>query len=983
MRKTLAFLLFTLFLLSCRISEPPQAPLLDLAKYVDPMIGTDWNGHTFPGATLPYGMVQLSPDTRTETWQGCSGYHYSDKSILGFSHTHFSGTGEGGGADIMFMPTAGRVQMAPGDSLDPLTGYRSSFSHENEEAEPGYYKVVLDDDGVVVELTAGKRVGWHRYTFPPNKRGNVILNLAHGNKDKADSLLLNINGNEISGWRAASGGLDGAHTVYFVARFSQPIILHGEFADGFVRRNVATVKGKDVRAFFSFISRVDNPLIIKVAISMVSIEGARKNLDAEAPGWDFDAAREKAYRAWNAELNKVQVYGGPEEQKKVFYTAMYHAFIHPNIYMDVDRKYRSTNGRVYTAKSFDNYTNFSLWDTFRALHPLQTIINQHRTTQFIRTFLERYKNSGNLPIMEFSGNERYAMIGYHSLPVIADAYVKGVKGFKRGAALKAMKKLADGRREGKNLYLQYGFIPYDLKSQSVSRTLEYAYDDWCVTRLTKQNSRDFHLYNQRGQFYKNVFRPDIGFMTPRAGDYSWLPDFDPMEGSHHYTEGNAYQYTPFVPQDIEGLIKLMGGDAAFEKWLDACFATPSDPEKMKIADVTGLIGQYAQGNEPSHHIAYLYNYAGAPWKTQEIVRRILTTMYKASPDGIPGNEDAGQMSAWFILSALGFYPVTPGMDYYVIGSPIFERAVIHLERGKTFEILAKNNSAENIYIQSATLNGKPLSKSWLRHADIIKGGGLEFTMGPQPNHKWGASREDRPPCALTRETSPPEIHAGEQRFLDSCTVTLKSGESGAAIRYTLDGSEPGKKSALYTHSIVLNGSALLKARCFVKGRYPGYTTSRQFTKLQLLPPLDVANPRPGVKYDYREGWCERTKDLSHWPVLKSGVMATFNVDSVKDSRAFGYNFKGYIKVPQSGVYIFSMESNDGAVLYIDGELLLDNDGHHPAQSTRNSIALAAGLHDIRLDYFQMGRAKTLLVTFKGPGMDEMREVSADMLFHGE
>ena len=992
-------ILFILIGISCSDKNTPS--IKDYAKLVDPMIGTDWNGHTFPGATLPYGMVQLSPDTKTETWNNCSGYHYSDKSILGFSHTHYSGTGAGGGSDIMFMPTVGNIQLNSGENKgtdnyvrtdgetklntdefdNTKNGYRSKFSHDNEFASPGYYSVFLDDYEVQAELTTTQRVGFHKYTFPKTQQANIILDLVHGNSDWPDSLFLQVKNNEISGYRAASGGLDGTKTIYFVAEFSKPFESYGLVVNDTILDKRTSAKGKNVKAFFRFSTNENESILLKVAISTINIEGARKNMKAELPKWDFELTRKSAEEVWNIELNKIDIEGGTKEQQKIFYTALYHSFIHPNIYMDVDRQYRSTNGKVYKADDFDNYTNFSLWDTFRALHPLQTIINPERTTQFIKTFIERYEHALNMPIMEFSGNECYSMIGYHSLPVMADAYVKGIRDYDVQKAFNAMKQLADGERTGKKAYLQYGFIPFDFKGQAASRTLEYSYDDWCVTRLARDfNETDYQYYNQRGKFYQNIYSKKHGFMCPKSSAYKWLENFDPMEGTHQFTEANAYQYTPSVMQDIEGLIKLIGGDKEFEKWLDISFSTETDTTKMTIPDVTGMIGQYAHGNEPSHHIAYLYNYVGTAHKTQKLIRQILTTLYTHKPDGISGNEDAGQMSAWFVLSSMGFYSVTPGMNYYVIGSPLFDKVTINLENGKKFKIIAKNNKPENVYIQSVTLNEKPYSKSHLKHADIINGSELVFNMGKEPNTEWGKTKENRPYSDKYESAPMPKFSFTGRRFLDSSAVSLSCKNKNAIIRYTLDGTQPDKNSKEYMQTLSIKESTIIKARCFVEGLQAGYPVSINFQKLNLKAAQIVSSLKPGLKYVYKEGFCDKTSDLDRYPVKNTGIIHTFNVDSIKDGRAFGYHYKGFIKIPADGLYNFQLESNDGAVLYIDDEMVINNDGGHPAQTLLEQMALKKGYHSINLDYFQMGRAKKLVVKWERKGFD-FEEIPANQLFH--
>ncbi|NIA29378.1 MAG: alpha-mannosidase, partial [Actinobacteria bacterium] len=880
-----------------------------------------------------------------------------------------SGSAGGGNyvrGDILVTPIVGD------NAFDASINHGLRFSHDSEVASPGYYQVFLQDPKITAELTTTTRVGLHRYSFPATDRADIIFDVNGGE--------LTFDGRELSGRNG--------NNVYFVARFSKPVQKYSLAVDGELRQNVDAVAGDHLKSFFRFKTNGDEPILLKVAISLVSVEGARKNLDAELPGWDFEAVRKKAHDTWKRELSKIEVEGGSQSERRIFYTALYHAFIHPTIYMDVDRQYRSTNGVIYTAKDFDNYTNFSLWDTFRALHPLQTIINPKRTAQFIRTFLERYDHAGRLLIMEFDGAEGDTppMIGYHSLSVIADAYVKGIRDYDVRKALEAMIKLADDKqRAGKELYLGYGFIPADLKGQSVSRTLEYSYDDWCVTRLAKDFDKASDLnFTQRGEFYKNLFCREVNFMCGRLSNFQWVPDFDPMETINHYTEANAYQYTPFVPQDIEGLIALMGGDAAFEAWLDVCFSTPMDPSKVKVRDVTGLIGQYAHGNEPSHHIAYLYNYVGAAWKTQKMVRKILTTLYTDKPDGIDGNEDCGQMSAWYVMSALGIYAVTPGMDYYVIGSPLFDKVTINLENGKRFEIVANNNGPDRPYIQSATLNGKPYGKSWLRHQDIMRGGALVFEMGDKANRQWGRAKANRPfsPKSRFAYASAPKLRFADIQFLDSMSVAISSDDANARIFYTLDGGEPGETSTHYTKPITIKKSTVLKTKSYIDGLNPSWTITVHFESLDMLDAVALSNPTPGVAYVYREANFPNAKSVSQYPALKSGVMATFNVDSVKDERQFGYNFSGYLKVPETGVYTFAVEANDGAVLTINDCLIVDNDGGHRAQKLFHKIGLVKGWHPIRVDYFQEGLAKSLLVSWQGPGM-AAEEIPASVLFHKE
>jgi len=935
----------------------------DFTRLVNPFVGTIGGGNTFQGPVLPYGMIQPGPYLS---------YSKDQKSgvIYGFSQTHLSGMaggGDGAPGDVLFMPTLEKEQFA----AVLKRGYSSRFLHSDETASPGYYRIKLEDTHILAEVTTTTRVGLYKFTFPESKTSGIYLKIENG--------FVTVQGNEISGCNN--------HRVYFAARFSKPFKSFELAKDDQILTGQDTLKGDNIKGFFRFDTRAEEPLLLKVGISMVSVEGARNNLETELKSWGFNQVREQARKTWNKELGKIEIEGGTQTEQILFYTSLYHSMIHPNIYMDADRKFHSTNGQIYTATDFDNYTNFSLWDTFRALHPLYTIINRERTTQFIRTFLERYDHNGRMLIMEFDGaeGEEPPMIGYHSLSVLADAYVKGIRNYDVQKAFIAMKKLTnDSIRSEKDLYLQYGYIPSDLKGQSVSRTLECSYDDWCVTRLANDfNEKDNLYYSQRGDFYKNVFSKEVNFMRGRKSNFKFVDNFDPRETINHYTEANAYQYSTFVPQDIEGLIHLMGGDKVFDTWLDSCFSVRTDYSKINVADVTGLIGQYAHGNEPSHHIAYLYNYAGTPWKTQKMTRQILSTLYTNKPDGIEGNEDCGQMSAWYVMSAMGIYAVTPGMDYYVIGSPVFDKVKINLENGKSFEIIAGKNSETNKYIQSANLNGKPYSKSYLTDYDIQKGGNISFEMGNTPGQTWGVRKEDRPysPARKFRYAATPKIDFRDILFRDNRTIRLSGTEPGAKIYYTLDGSEPTEQSIPYTEPIFLTKPAVLKTRSYVQGISPGYPVTVQFKQIPMLEAVDVSGLKPGVNYIYREGNGVRSaRDQKTAPILDTGVLTTFNVDAIKDDRSFGYNLEGYLNVPETGVYTFTLEANDGAILYLNGMEIIDNDGGHRTQILDSKIGLKKGWHPIKVDYCQLGLAKSLNLTWEGPGV-KFQMVPANALFH--
>jgi predicted alpha-1,2-mannosidase len=733
----------------------------DNTQYVNPFIGTGGHGHTFPGATTPYGMVQLSPDTRTLGWDACGGYHHSDSSILGFSHTHLSGTGIGDLGDILFMPVAGDAQVIPGPEDNPEAGYRSRFSHNDEHAEPGYYHVHLSDDGIDAELTATPRAGFHRYMYPAGKPARLVIDLAHtihGHQNPRLELKV-LNDHEIVGLKHTKGWAE-HHYVYFHAKFNRPFTAKLFDKAQAVPGDAVSTEGA-AQAVLTFADG-DEPVLAKVGISAVDYDGARKNLETEIPDWEFDLVRRDAKRAWEKQLDKVQVQGGTPDQRVIFYTAFYHTAISPYLFSDADGRYRGVDQQIHTATDEPVYTVFSLWDTFRAFHPLLTITDPDRNAAFIRTLLTHYDQSGILPKWELAGSETGTMIGYHAVPVIVDAYAKGRRDFDIEKAYRAVVESAhynhnvapqasDAVRAlivppAKKFNDELGFVPSDQENESVSQALEFAYDDWCITQFAAALGKtdDAKKYLDRSQRYRQYFDAETGFMRGLNADRSWSTPFNPRHSEHrkdNYTEGNAWQWTWFAPHDIPGLVKLMGGEAPFIKKLDQLFTEDSTIDGANSSvDISGLIGQYAHGNEPSHHIAYLYNYVGQPWKTQKLVDQILTTLYHNDPDGLSGNEDCGQMSAWYLLNAMGFYQVSPGDPTYSIGRPLFDEITIQLENGKTFTIRAANNSPENLYVQSAKLNGDGLSAPFFGHAAITDGGVLELEMGPWPEKQHLAAK---------------------------------------------------------------------------------------------------------------------------------------------------------------------------------------------------------------------------------------------------
>lgn len=738
-----------------------------LVQYVKPIIGTAKMGHTYPGATVPFGMVQLSPETDTipyemdgkynpDVYKYCAGYQYTDKTIVGFSHTHFSGTGHSDLGDFLIMPTTGPLQLNPGTASHPENGYRSRFSHENETAEAAYYKVKLDDHNILAELTATNRVGFHQYTFNEAGDAHIILDLMagiynYGNKNVWTFVRVE-NDSLITGYRQTSGWAR-TRTVYFAMTFSKPFKKYGHqnYANdvyrGFWRKfdqahDFPEMAGRQIRAWFDFNTQPGEKIQVKFALSPVSTAGALNNLRTEAPGWDFDAVKKKGQDDWNKELSKIRVEALSNDDMVNFYTAMYHTFLSPTTYMDVDGGYRGLDQLNHRAEGFTNYTTFSLWDTYRALHPFFNIIQPQRNADMVRSMLEHYNQSVHkmLPVWSHYANENWCMIGYHSVSVVADAIMKGnIKGYDAGKALEACATTARYRKyDGLEYYIDMGYVPEDKNGSSVSKTLEYAYDDWCIAQVAKKLGRNdlYEEFIKRSENYRNVYDASTGFMRPRLSDGSFRKEFDVLSThGQGYIEGNAWNYSLYVPQYPAEMIAMMGGKKQFTGHLDSLFTMHLPDEFFaETEDITreGIIGNYVHGNEPAHHAAYLYNWTDAPWKTQERVRMILEKMYKPTEDGLGGNDDCGQMSAWYIFSALGFYPVCPGSTEYALGSPAIKSAVLQLENGKTFSVEAVNQSAKNVYVKKVELNGKPLNSRFLTHDDIMNGGKIVFYMDRKP-----------------------------------------------------------------------------------------------------------------------------------------------------------------------------------------------------------------------------------------------------------
>ena len=766
----LSFCLLMLF--SCKETQPnsdkPNQVSRDYTQYVNPFIGTSKMGHVFPGATSPFGMVQLSPQTNFEvmfkedgsynsnTYEYCAGYQHKDSTIIGFAHTNFSGTGHADLGDFLVMPTTGNLILDPLETKKGDKGFYSTFSHDREEASPGYYKVDLDSYNIKAELTASERVGFHQYTFPKSNDAHIILDLVynvyhHDNKNIWTFIRVE-NDTLITGYRQTKGWAR-TKKVFFAMTFSKPFKSYGhkkynqETYDGFYRRfkqdeNFPEIAGKNIRAYFNFDTDADEKINIKFALSPVSTNGALRNLEAEIPHWDFNKTKTETKEKWNRELSKIQVETISKEDKINFYTAMYHTNLSPILYEDIDGQYRGLDQNIYSSDGFTNYTIFSLWDTYRALHPLFNITQPERNNDMIKSMLAHHDESVHnmLPIWSHYANENWCMIGYHATSVIADAMAKNIGDFDYERALRASINTASVRYfDGLGDYIDYKYVPDDKSHSSVSKTLEYAYNDWCIAQIAK-NASDKKAENwflERSEYYKNVYDPKIGYMRPKLADGSFRENFDPMDThGQGFIEGNAWNYGLYVPQNISKMIDMMGGKERFSQHLDSLFTMEIEEKYISNhEDITrdGIIGNYVHGNEPGHHIPYLYNWTGYPEKTQSRVRMIMETMYAPTVEGLCGNDDAGQMSAWYIFSSLGFYPVTPGSSDYALGSPLVKEATLHLSNGKRLIIKANNQSKENVYVKSVSVNGKLLEKNMLSHNDIMEGGELLFEMSSEPN----------------------------------------------------------------------------------------------------------------------------------------------------------------------------------------------------------------------------------------------------------
>ncbi|MDO5571355.1 MAG: GH92 family glycosyl hydrolase [Bacteroidales bacterium] len=922
--------------------------------YVNPFIGTGGHGHTYPGATYPLGAVQLSPDTRRGNWDACSGYHYSDKKIAGFSHTHLSGTGCIDLGDILVRPLTGC------DSL--------SFSHKDEIASPGYYSVNFPSDSVFVELTATPHIGVHRYTFSKKGQVGLFLDLNHllDNETILEQDLKQTAVNEIVGMRRTSGWV-GDQPIYFAAQFSKPFTK-------------TAIHNKKQDATLRFDNNDGEPLVVKVSLSLISVENARENIRKETSSFDFDEICSQTKQKWNEELSTIKVDGGTEKQKEIFYTALYHLRIVPNLVSDVNGDYLTYNKRELNSQR-KRYSTFSLWDTFRGWNPLMTLVDTTLVNDMINSMLDMYDASGELPIWPLAGGETETMIGYHSVSVIADAYMKGIRGFDAQKALEAMVISAEANKKGADYYIKYGFIPSNIKRESVSCLLEFAYDDWCIAQMAKELG-DIDIYNiftQRAANYINVFDGSTSFFRGKSLDGNWETPFDPSESGRAYTEATAYQYRFFAPHDVNGLIQLYGGKEKFISSLDELFVKENNSKENLTIDISGLIGQYAHGNEPGHHMAHLYSYVGQPYKTQAMVNRIMNEMYDNTPEGICGNEDCGQMSAWYILNALGFYPVCPGTNEFILTTPLFENADLKLANGKHLIVSKNSKSQKDIYISNVLLNDSIITAPYITYSQIMNGGNLLFEVSDKPSKDWGVLHV---PYSMTNGNvvSRPYTTKDLYLFEDSISVDMGCATDGSSIFFTLDGNEPTEESQLYTAPLVVENNCNIKFRAYKKGYTPSSIVNINAVKAVNKKADKKKLIKNGVKYNYYEGYFTQTSDLLKSNPKTTGVDSIVSISNSLQEDHFGYIFSGYIYAPENGVYEFFTRSDDGSVLIIGNDMVVNNDGSHAAISASGKIALEKGFHSYRLIYFEDYEGEALQWGWKIPGSNDFEDIPSENLF---
>ena len=933
-----ALLLFVLFFAG---SCTPQVE-------VNPFVGTGGIGHTYPGATAPYGMVQLSPDTRCGGWIAASGYHDEDSTLLGFSHTHLSGTGGVDFGDFLFTPILGEVPLSEEEGFQAP---RLPFSKADEKACPGYYSVVLP--GITAELTALPHTGCHSYGFTGEGERHLLIDLRHnlGETHPSDISFTAVADTLLEGGRHVAGWAP-SREIYFSARFSIPFTQ-------------CVPDGKD-RYLLTFPSDTRG-VTITVGLSQTSVLSARENRLSEAPRCQFSEVLARSKALWEDELGKIVIEGGTKDRRTNFYTALYHTLVAPNLISDVgDRPF---------------YSTLSLWDTYRTWNPLQTLLNPALVSDMAQSLVLTFQRDGKLPLWPLAGVDTDCMIGYHAVSVLADAWLRGIRGFDGEAALEAM--VASSNLDPASAwYNAYGYIPCDLASESVSRTLEFCYDDWCIARMAQSLGHEDIAaeYDGRALRYRNLLDPSTGFFRGRDSEGNWRAPFFPDGRSRDYTEATAWQYRHYVPQDMGGFVGLMGGREAVHASLDSLFTyVYLDPSMAGDANVTGMIGQYAHGNEPSHGSAWLFACLGDPSSSQKWVRRILEEMYAPTPEGICGNEDCGQMSAWYVLSALGLYPVCPGSGEFVLGAPLFRKATLSLPGGKAFVITADH--PDHPYVKEVLLNGKRVEAQFITYNDIVAGGELSFQLSEEPFHGRDTLQL---PYSMTGENlvSTPILLENPRFYTGIFHVRLGSLTPGAQVRYTLDGSEPTETSALYEEAFPLSGEKKLMARAFKEGMEPSPVFGCRVFPLVILPAVHAPSSlSPGCRYTYHRGHFLMTADVVASSVVSHGVMSEPSIKGAPDEDHFGYIFTGYLDVPEEGLWEFAITSDDGTVLEIDGHLAVNADGSHSNSTATGFIGLQKGLHSFTLRYLEDYEGQNLEWRWRAPGTRNFVPIPASAIFH--
>ncbi len=920
---------------------------------VDPFIGTGFHGHTYPGATTPFGLVQLSPDTRNRTWDGSSGYHTSDSTILGFSHTHLSGTGCQDLGDFLFTPSMGDIAPLP-------------FSHEDETASPGYYRVRFKENGITAELTATSHAGIHRYSFPIKREPRIRIDMRHTIGDCIpDSISFNtVSDRLVQGGRHISGWAPDRY-MFFSASFSVPF-------------SGCKDEGED-RYLLTFPEGTEE-VTVSVGLSEVDAESAEQNRIAEVGDKDFDAVRAETRMLWANNLGKVKVEGGSSERMTIFYTALYHTMVSPNLMSDLDGRYRNHCQEIASAPQGRRfYSTLSLWDTFRSWNPLQTLINPGLVEDMVFSLLDMYDCDGVLPKWPLGTSDTGCMIGYHAIPVIADAWLRGIRGFDGERALKAMVETSN-KNENSPLYNQYGYIPSNRMGESVSQTLEFAYDDWCIARMAEDlGHKDLASeYDARARRYLCLFDSSTGFMRPRNDEGNWSSPFSGIVSTRDFTEGVPWQYRFFAPHDINGLVAQLGGRDSANAALDSLFTYDERDSRTRIGDMTGLVGQYAHGNEPSHSTAYMYYWTGKPSSSQARVRQMLDEMYAATPEGICGNEDCGQMSAWYVLSALGIYPACPGTGEFLFAAPVFKKAVITLGNGKVLTITADH--PEYQYISNVTFNGEPVGQHFIDYETLMKGGELNFTLSPtQDNGRDGLPA----PYSLTAgdQVSVPYIKGNPCLYEGTFPVNILCRTEGATIHYTLDGSEPDENSPVFSEPFGIDKDCIISAKAFKEGLDPSPLFRIHAYPAIYRKPTVIGNPRPGCNYTYHLGNFTCTADVLASKVVSRGEMPTPSIKGAPDEDHFGYIFTGYLDIASDGIWEFFVSSDDGGVLEIDGTRVVDNDGSHSAYSATGRIPLLKGYHAFRLLYLEDYEGQSLAWGWKSPSDKRFSRIPDTAIIH--